>query len=123
MFGITAFAQAPFASLAGPTVVVAITGVQASGAVGTVVYVKVTDAAITGVQAAGNAGTVAVGARSFALTGVESSSAVGTIASPSRTVALTGVSGQGIVGTPLYFYWTTIDDGQTPNWINVAMTV
>jgi len=36
MFGISAFAEAPFASLAGQTVVVALTGVQASGAVGTV---------------------------------------------------------------------------------------
>jgi hypothetical protein len=34
-------------------------------------------------------------------------------------VALTGVSGQGIVGTPLYFYWTTIDNGQVPDWQKV----
>jgi hypothetical protein len=52
----------------------------------------------------------------------------------SRTIALTGVGATGQVGTFDEFYWTTIDDSQTPNWAliddsetpnwqNVAMTV
>ena len=58
MFGISAFAEAPFASLAGQTIVIAITGVQASGAVGTVVYSPVVTVAITGVQGSGAVGSV-----------------------------------------------------------------
>ena len=57
MFGIAAFAEAPFASLSGQTVVVALTGVQASGAVGTVT--EVNSVALTGVVAAGAVGSVA----------------------------------------------------------------
>jgi hypothetical protein len=35
-------------------------------------------------------------------------------------VAISGVSASGKVGTMNYFYWTTIDDNQTPNWQNIA---
>ena len=112
MFGIAAFAEAPFASLSGQTVVVALTGVQASGAVGTVVSSQVFSAAITGVAATGAVGTVGANC----------------------TVALTGVQAAGQVGTVGTFYWSLIDDSetpnwqllddsQTPNWQNVAMTV
>jgi hypothetical protein len=37
----------------------------------------------------------------------------------SRTVALTGVQARGIAGDANFFYWSTIDDSQTPNWQNV----
>jgi hypothetical protein len=40
-----------------------------------------------------------------------------------RLVAITGCEAMGQVGTPNYFYWSIIDDNQTPNWQNVAMTV
>ena len=52
-FGIAPFSGAPFSSLAGQTVVVSITGVQASGAVGTTAAVS--SKALTGVDAAGAA--------------------------------------------------------------------
>ena len=182
MFGISAYAEAPFASLAGVTVVVALTGVQASGAVGAVVYTPLVTVAITwveavgavgnviessevglsgvqaagepgsigvlgveagiqGVAATGSVGTVTTG-REIALTGVEASGAVGDVTETnnptedgvvaigsvgsvgsSRTVAITGVQARGQVGTMDYFYWTTIDDSETPNWQNVEMTV
>ena len=51
MFGISAFAEAPFASLAGQTIVLPLTGVQASGAVGSVTIDSA--CALTGVEAAG----------------------------------------------------------------------
>jgi hypothetical protein len=35
-------------------------------------------------------------------------------------VALSGVSARGQVGTMNYFYWTTIDDSETPNWQNIT---
>jgi len=182
MFGISAFAEAPFASLAGQTVVVAITGVGASGAVGTVVYSPLVTAAITGVQgsgavgsvtktnavglsgvkadgAVGNAtetnsptetgvlalgavGNIGMGARLVALSGVVASGAVGNVTETNNptedgvvatgsvgimlariTVSISGVSARGQLGTFDEFYWTTIDDSETPNWQNVAMTV
>ena len=183
MFGISAFAEAPFASLAGVTVVVALTGVQASGAVGTVVYAPLVTVAITGVeavgavgivietssvglngaQAAGQPGSIGVLGVEAGIQGVQAAGAVGTISAveffvvltgvqaagavgdvtetnnptedgvvatgavgsvgSSRTVAITGVQATGQVGTADYFYWTTIDDSETPNWQNVAMTV
>ena len=142
MFGISAFAEAPFASLAGQTVVVAITGVQASGAVGTIVYTPVVTLAITGVQASGAVGTVGFG-KGFNISGVQASGAVGnvtetnnptedgvvatgsvgTIAPTTITVSISSVSARGQVGTFDEFYWTTIDDSETPNWQNVEMTV
>ena len=183
MFGISAYAEAPFASLAGVTVVVALTGVQASGAVGTVVYAPLVTVAITGVgavgavgnvtessevglngaQAAGQPGSIGVLGIEAGIQGAQAAGAVGTISSveffvvltgvqavgdvgnvtetnnptedgvvangsvgsvgSSRTVAITVVQARGQVGTMNYFYWTTIDDSETPNWQNVAMTV
>jgi hypothetical protein len=98
MFGISAFAAAPFASLSDVSVIVALSGVQASGTVGDVVASRINTE--SGVQANGYVGTFG----------------------PITTVALTGVSANGSVGTPLYFYWTTIDDNQTPSWQNIDNT-
>jgi hypothetical protein len=95
------------------------------------------------VAAAGAVGNIGMGERLVALTGVEASGAVGdvtetnnptedgvvatgavgTITMGERFVALSGVSARGQVGTMDYFYWTTIDDSETPNWQNVEMTV
>ena len=59
MFGTSAFAAAPFASLAdGQVVSVALTGNAASGAVGTVAVSS--SVALTGVVSNGTAGTVSV---------------------------------------------------------------
>jgi len=52
MFGISAFSENPFSAL-GP---LALTGVSATGAVGTVTYAITL--ALSGVQASGNVGTV-----------------------------------------------------------------
>ena len=121
MFGITAYAAAPFASLAGPTVVVAITGVEASGAVGTVGYMPFATAALTGVEAVGAVGDVTE-ENNPSEDGVAAVGAVG-ITLATITVSISGVSARGQVGTFDEFYWTTIDDSETPNWQNVAMTV
>jgi hypothetical protein len=73
--------------------------------------------ALTGVQAAGAAGAAApvVGPTEDGVVAFGNVGAVGS----NRTVALTGVQAQGLAGTPNYFYWTTIDDSQTPSWQNV----
>jgi hypothetical protein len=117
MFGISAFAEAPFASLAGQTVVVSITGVSASGAVGTVVYVPIVTVAVTGVSAAGAVGDVAE-TNNPTENGVSAVGSVGTVVF-NKIVALTGVQARGQLGATDYFYWTTIDDNQTPSWQNV----
>ena len=94
MFGISAFAESPFASLSGVTIVVALTGVVAAGAVGTVTHGK--EVAITGV---GSSGLIAnlVGGQ-----------------------PLTGVQAAGSVGTLVAVYWRSIDDSQTANWQNIT---
>ena len=118
MFGISAFAEAPFASLAGQTRDVALTGVQASGAVGTVVYAPVVAVAITGVeasgavgnvtessevglngaQAAGQPGSIGVLGIEAGIQGAQAAGAVGTISSVEFFVVLTGVQAAGDVG-------------------------
>ena len=60
MFGFSAFAAAPFASLGGINAEIAVTGVQGSGAVGTVTF-KVDDSVlVTGVEGTGEVGTVTI---------------------------------------------------------------
>jgi hypothetical protein len=94
-------------------------GVVAQGEVGTVSPDRTV--ALTGGAASGSVGTVDFSYVAF-LSGVVGSGSVGTVGS-SRTMAMSGVQASGQVGTPNYFYWTVIDDNQTPNWQNVAMTV
>ena len=55
--------------------------------------------------------------------GVVATGAVGSVGS-SRTVAITGVQARGQVGTVDKFYWSVIDDSQTPAWglINASQT-
>jgi hypothetical protein len=56
MFGISAYAQSPYAALGENVVVVALTGVAATGNVGSVA--EVSAVALSGVSATGNVGTV-----------------------------------------------------------------
>ena len=58
MFGISSFAETPFASLAGQSSLIALTGVQADGAVGTVVFTRTAE--LSGVSASGSVGTLGV---------------------------------------------------------------
>jgi hypothetical protein len=95
MFGISSFAEAPFASLAGQNNLIALTGVQADGAVGTVVFTKATD--ITGVSADGAVGSVSASI-SVALTGVTAAGEVGTVVY-TLPVEIFGAAGSGFVGS------------------------
>jgi len=194
MFGITAFAEAPFASTGGKSGIAAASGVAAAGAVGTPsarsnpsttgvlgngavgsvlngITIALTGVEafgfegvetpnLSGVQASGAVGTLTQG-RGNNLLGVQASGAVGSLATSrivaltgvgafgalgsvvggqpttgdiaygyvgnigmgTRTVALSGVSANGRAGNVDVFYWTTIDDSETPNWQNVEMTV
>jgi hypothetical protein len=115
---------------------VALTGVGASGAVGTIVYYG---ANVSGVAASGAVGSVSVAERSLALTGVPAAGAVGSagvnlvigltgvssagnvgsVGVGGRSFALTGVYAQADVGVVTAVYWKLIDDIQSPNWQNV----
>jgi hypothetical protein len=115
MFGISSFAEAPFASLSGVTIVVALTGVAAIGSVGN----DTAGQPLTFVLATGNVGSVGVADREIALTGVSSS---GLIANLAGGQPLTGVQAAGSVGTVIAIYWKLIDDSQTANWQNITST-
>ena len=97
MFGISAYAQSPYAALGAQDIVLALTGVSASGSVGSVTNGGVV-VALTGVQAVGSVGSVGQ-VLSFALTGVQAT---------------------GSVGNMVAVYWRLVDDSQNANWQNIT---
>ena len=82
--------------MVGALVTVSLTGVAASGAVGSVIFNKIVN-----------------------VSGVAASGAVGNVSTGERFIAITGNQARGTAGTVDIFYWTTIDDSQTPSWQNV----
>lgn len=93
-------------------VLVAITGANASGSAGDAALTF--SQAITGVSATGSVGIESPG-RVETLTAASASGNAGTMV-PTRFLELTGSSASGTVGVPGYYYWTTINDVQIPNW-------
>ncbi len=100
-----------------------VTGVSATGSVGTVTVTTggSVDVNVTGVLATGSGGTVSVTAgASTTVTGVSATGSVGTVTvstsgSANVSVNVTGVSATGIVGNA--FVWGLIDTSQTPGWV------
>ena len=74
--------------------------------------------AITGAAAAGNVGTIEAG-KAAAISGVLASGNVGSMV-PTRFVEITGAAANGTLGIFGYYYWTTINDTQNPNWIEIT---
>ena len=97
MFGSSAFAETPFSALSAD-VSIAITGVVASGVLGSITTTVIVAVTITGVLATGTLGQEAV----------------------TQTVNITGVSATGSVGTvrPLLF-WGLVNTSQTSSWTNI----
>jgi hypothetical protein len=87
--------------------VLALLGLVGSGQVGTVTP-SATPAALTSVAASGATGTVDF-IRSFALTGVGATGNVGTAGVGARTVALTGVQASGAAGNVIAVYWILVE--------------
>lgn len=114
MFGIAAFSEAPFSSLAGKITLVAVTGVAAVGAVGNVTGGQI----VTGVFSAGAVGSVGRGETLIALTGVGSTLAVGSL-SLTFSPAIIGVSATGAVGY-VHTAWELINDNQAIVWSTVT---
>jgi hypothetical protein len=111
-----------------------LTGVSATGSVGTVAFawqaggnqaaglvgtpsVNVT-VALTGVAGSGLVGDD-VPVKSLALTGVSGSGAVGSVSIGERLVAITGNQAMGNIGNFGVFYWSLIDDNESANWQNI----
>jgi len=74
--------------------------------------------ALTGVEAVGAVGDVTE-INNPTEDGVVATGTVGSVGS-SRTVAITGVQASGQTGTVNYFYWSVIDDNGNPNWQNIS---
>jgi hypothetical protein len=117
MFGISSFAAAPFASLASQNSLIALNGVQASGAVGSMVpsvtfelsgnlsygepggVSEEPNITIAGVYAIGEIGSV-IFTKEIAINGVGGEGAVGSVGGASdRSTELSGVSASGVLGT------------------------
>ena len=93
-------------------VLVAISGTSASGSVGDVV--PTLSQTITGNLASGTLGTLGIG-RAVVISGATASATTGSLGI-SMSIPFTGVSASGNTGNLGYYYWTAIDDTQTPNW-------
>jgi hypothetical protein len=93
-------------------VLVAISGTSASGSVGDVV--PTLSQTITGNLASGTLGTLGIG-KAVVISGATASATTGSL-SIVKSVNLTGNSAIGTVSNLGYYYWTAIDDTQTPNW-------
>lgn len=98
MFGSSAFAETPFSALPSTDKSVALTGVTASGVLGSITTTVIVTVTITGVLATGTLGQETA----------------------SQTVNITGVAAQGSLGTvrPLLF-WGLVDTSQTSSWTNI----
>ena len=136
MFGISAYAQSPYASLGTNDISVALTGKSASAFVGTLtpsgsptetgdiaygyvgtVGVSVT-VALTGLSATGFKGTLSPD-KSIAIAGrtaTGSSGSLGVALSP----ALSGLLATASQGAMAAVYWTIVIDSQDANWQNIA---
>lgn len=97
MFAGSAFSEVPFSSYSSPTVYAAVTGVEATGAVGTVSVDAGAIISVTNVYAAGVTGSVVV---------------TGT-----ANVFPTGVIGYGAIGN--VNIWQLIPTVQAANWVPV----
>ena len=98
MFGSSAFAETPFSALPSTDKSVSLTGVTASGVLGSITTTVIVAVTITGVLATGTLGQETA----------------------SQTVNITGVSATGSVGTvrPLLF-WGLVNTSQTSSWTNI----
>ena len=79
-FSDTPIASSPFSSLGGLSVNVSVTGVSATGAVGSVTVKGIANVSVTGVSATGNVGSVTVAAEAnVPVTGLEATGGVGSV--------------------------------------------
>ncbi len=96
----------------------AVTGLGISSSIGTVTVGSEVTISATGVQGAGALGSATVRTQRFVVvTGVEAVGSLGEIGKGVSFV-VTGVSAQGLITTPNV--WSVIDTGQDANWVPIA---
>ena len=93
-------------------VFVPVTGAGASGNAGSVA--NTVSLSITGAASNGILGSVGPGIAQV-LTGISAVGGKGSLGI-SMSIPLAGVSASGTAGNLGYYYWTLINDNQTPNW-------
>ena len=143
MLGFSPLASAPLAALAeeDPNVLVALTGVSASGAVGTVTVTAGATLTLTGVSATGEVGSVTATSGtgvSLTITGVSATGAVGRVlvwglVPPSPTVDWSDTPTDPAVWEPVTSpsavwsetptdpaVWSPVDPCPDPDWKDVA---
>ena len=97
MFGITPFADAPFADLGGGPLT--LTGLSATGSMGTVTFSFPRTVDVTSIVALASMGDASV------------------LVQYAVQVSLTGINAAGTMQNVLV--WGIIDDSQTPNWVQI----
>ena len=96
----------------------AITGVSAASAVGSVTISLPVTVSVTGVSAASAIGSVsAIVPVTVTPSGVSAASAIGST-QINFSFTVTGVSAEGKANNALV--WSSIDESQTPNWVKIA---
>ena len=99
-------------------VTIEVTGLEIANSIGTVTVVTNAILTVTGVAAAGALGSESVITELiFGVTGVEAVGAIGDIGKGVSFV-VTGVEAQGLVTTPNV--WSVIDTTQDANWVQIA---
>ena len=99
-------------------VTIEVTGLEIANSIGTVTVVTNSILTVTGVEAAGTLGSESIVTELiFGVTGVEAVGAIGDIGKGVSFV-VTGVEAQGLVATPNV--WSVIDTTQDANWVQIA---
>ena len=99
-------------------VTIEVTGLEIANSIGTVTVVTNSILTVTGVEAAGTLGSESIVTELiFGVTGVEAVGAIGDIGKGVSFV-VTGVEAQGLVTTPNV--WSVIDTTQDANWVQIA---
>ena len=99
-------------------VTIEVTGLEIANSIGTVTVVTSSILTVTGVAAAGALGSESVITELiFGVTGVEAVGEIGDIGKGVSFV-VTGVEAQGLVTTPNV--WSVIDTTQDANWVQIA---
>ena len=118
-FGITTFAESPFASTGSQSISVAVTGQQltiAETSPGVVIDVTVP---LTGQAITGSTGTLAP-ADVMGLTGVSATASVGTVDPADQVMGLTGQSATVSVGAVDVIAYANIDTGSNTSYSDIS---
>ena len=94
--------------------------VVATGAVGSVTFL-LNPVEVTGVAGTVFVGSVSiVGAANTPVTGLQATASVGTVAVETGNIVVNVVGVSGTASVTSVTVWITINDNQTPNWVEIA---